>query len=55
MGPIPGGLVVLAGVLFHGSLAVFALLTLRLQARRRRLLRTGRSPDAIRDLVVRRP
>lgn len=54
VGPIPGWLVILAGVLFHGGLTVFALLTLRLQTRRRRLLRTGRSPDAIRDLVVRR-
>ena len=54
VGPIPGGLVVLTGVLFHAGLAVVALLTLRLQNRRRWLLRAGRSPDAIRDLVARR-
>ena len=53
IGPIPGGLVVLAGIAFHGSLALFALLTLRLQNRRRLILHTGRSADAIRDLVAR--
>jgi uncharacterized membrane protein len=38
IGPIPGHLVVLAGVLFHGGWAVFALLTLRadIAARRHR-------------------
>jgi uncharacterized membrane protein len=38
IGPIPGGWVVLAGVLFHGSWAVFALVTLRseIASRRRR-------------------
>lgn len=53
IGPIPGGLVVLAGIAFHGGLSMFALLTLRLQTRRRFLLHTGRSVDAIRDLVAR--
>jgi uncharacterized membrane protein len=31
IGPIPGGLVVAAGVLFHGGWAVFALLTYRIE------------------------
>jgi uncharacterized membrane protein len=36
IGPIPGGLVVLAGVLFHGGWAVFALVTLHAEIASRR-------------------
>jgi uncharacterized membrane protein len=36
IGPIPGSLVVLAGVLFHGGWAAFALLTLRVEITARR-------------------
>jgi uncharacterized membrane protein len=36
IGPIPGGLVVAAGVLFHGSWAVFALVTYRIEVVSRR-------------------
>jgi hypothetical protein len=31
IGPIPGGFVVAAGVLFHGGWAVFAFVTLRIE------------------------
>ena len=54
VGPIPGELVVLAGVVFHGGWLIFALVTLRMQTRRRQKLRAGCSGDAIRDLVARR-
>jgi uncharacterized membrane protein len=36
IGPIPGGLVVAAGVLFHGGWAVFALITYRIEIASRR-------------------
>jgi uncharacterized membrane protein len=36
IGPIPGGWVVVAGVLFHASWAVFALVTLRIEIASRR-------------------
>lgn len=36
IGPVPGGLVVAAGVLFHGSWAVFALITYRIEIASRR-------------------
>ena len=36
IGPIPGGLVIAAGVLFHGGWAVFALITLRIEVASRR-------------------
>ena len=36
IGPIPGGLVIAAGVLFHGGWAVFALITLRIEISSRR-------------------
>jgi hypothetical protein len=36
IGPIPGGLVVFAGVLFHGGWAVFALITYRIEIVSRR-------------------
>jgi uncharacterized membrane protein len=36
IGPIPGGLVVAAGVLFHASWAVFALVTYRIEIANRR-------------------
>jgi uncharacterized membrane protein len=36
IGPIPGGLVVLAGLFFHGGWAVFALVTLRIEIAARR-------------------
>jgi len=36
IGPIPGGLVIAAGVLFHGGWAVFALITLRIEIAARR-------------------
>ena len=36
IGPIPGGLVVAAGVLFHGGWAVFALITYRIELASRR-------------------
>jgi uncharacterized membrane protein len=36
IGPIPGGLVIAAGVLFHGGWAVFALVTLRIEIASRR-------------------
>jgi len=36
IGPIPGGLVIAAGVLFHGGWAVFALITLRTEITSRR-------------------
>ena len=36
IGPIPGGLVIVAGVLFHGGWAVFALITLRIEITSRR-------------------
>jgi uncharacterized membrane protein len=36
IGPIPGGLVVAAGILFHGGWAVFALITLRIELASRR-------------------
>lgn len=54
VGPVPGLVVVLAGVAFHAGWIVFALLTLHLQTRRRRILNAGRSADAIRDLVAKR-
>jgi uncharacterized membrane protein len=40
IGPIPGGLVVFAGVLFHGGWAVFALMTYRIELGSRRERRT---------------
>jgi hypothetical protein len=40
IGPIPGGLVIAAGVLFHGGWAVFALVTLRIEIASRRERRT---------------
>ena len=40
IGPIPGGLVVFAGVLFHGGWAVFALITLRIEIVSRRKRRS---------------
>ncbi len=36
IGPIPGGLVVSAGILFHGGWAVVALITLRIEMQSRR-------------------
>ena len=36
IGPIPGGLVIAAGILFHGGWAVFALVTLRIEIAARR-------------------
>ena len=36
IGPIPGGLVVVAGVLFHGGWALFALVTYRIEIASRR-------------------
>ena len=36
IGPIPGGLVIAAGVLFHGGWAVFAIITLRIEMASRR-------------------
>jgi hypothetical protein len=36
IGPIPGGLVVLAGVLFHGGWAAFAFVTHRIEIASRR-------------------
>jgi hypothetical protein len=36
IGPIPGGLVIAAGVLFHGGWAVVALVTLRIEIASRR-------------------
>jgi uncharacterized membrane protein len=36
IGPIPGGLVVVAGLLFHGSWAVFAFVTYRIEIAARR-------------------
>src|SRR6516164_5922427 len=36
IGPIPGGLVVAAGILFHGGWAVFAIITLRIEMASRR-------------------
>jgi hypothetical protein len=36
IGPIPGVLVVIAGVLFHGGWAVFALITYRIEIASRR-------------------
>jgi hypothetical protein len=36
IGPIPGGLVVAAGVLFHGGRAVLALVTYRIEIASRR-------------------
>jgi uncharacterized membrane protein len=36
IGPIPGGLVVVAGVLFHGGWAVFAFVTFRMEMASRR-------------------
>jgi uncharacterized membrane protein len=36
IGPIPGGLVVAAGILFHGGWAVFALITLRTEIKSHR-------------------
>jgi len=36
IGPIPGGLVIVAGVLFHGGWAVFALITYRIEIVSRR-------------------
>ena len=36
IGPIPGGLVVIAGLLFHGSWVVFAFATLRIEIAARR-------------------
>ena len=36
IGPIPGGLVVVAGVLFHGAWAVLALVTYRIEIASRR-------------------
>ena len=40
IGPIPGFLVIAAGVLFHGGWAVFALVTLRIELASRRERRT---------------
>ena len=40
IGPIPGGLVIAAGVLFHGGWALFALVTLRIEIASRREQRT---------------
>ena len=40
IGPIPGGAVVAAGVLFHGGWAVFAFVTLRIEIASRRERRT---------------
>jgi uncharacterized membrane protein len=36
IGPIPGSVVVVAGILFHGGWAVFALITLRTEIASRR-------------------
>jgi uncharacterized membrane protein len=36
IGPIPGSLVVAAGVLFHGGWAIFAVVTLRIEIAARR-------------------
>src|SRR5262245_7110583 len=36
IGPIPGGVVVIAGLLFHGGWVVFALITLRMEIASRR-------------------
>jgi len=36
IGPIPGGVVIAAGVLFHGGWALFALITLRIEIASRR-------------------
>ena len=36
IGPIPGGLIVAAGILFHGGWAVFALVTYRIETSSRR-------------------
>ena len=36
IGPIPGDIVVIAGVIFHGSWAVFALVTFRIELNARR-------------------
>jgi uncharacterized membrane protein len=36
IGPVPGGLVIAAGVLFHGGWAVFAVATLRVEIASRR-------------------
>ena len=40
IGPIPGVLVIAAGVLFHGGWALFALVTLRIEITSRRERRT---------------
>jgi uncharacterized membrane protein len=40
IGPIPGSLVIAAGVLFHGGWAVFALITLRVEIASRRERKT---------------
>jgi uncharacterized membrane protein len=40
IGPIPGGLVVAAGVVFHGGWAIFALITYRIEIASRRERRT---------------
>jgi uncharacterized membrane protein len=40
IGPIPGSLVIAAGVLFHGGWAVFALITLRIEIASRRERKT---------------
>ena len=39
-GPIPGSLVIAAGVLFHGGWAVFAIITLRMEIASRRERKT---------------
>jgi hypothetical protein len=36
IGPVPGGVVIAAGVLFHGGWAVFAVATLRVEIASRR-------------------
>jgi uncharacterized membrane protein len=51
IGPIPGQLVVLAGILFHGSWVVIALWTLRLQQVRRRRRQVAAGDDPLRVLV----
>jgi hypothetical protein len=40
IGPIPGSLVIAAGVLFHGGWAVFAIITLRMETASRRERKT---------------
>ena len=40
IGPIPGSLVIAAGILFHGGWAVFAIITLRIEIASRRERKT---------------